>query len=158
MDNKSLAHTTWNCKYHIVFAPKYRRQIIYGQIKVDVGRILRQLCERKGVEIIEATACPDHIHMLVSIPPKLSVSSFVGYLKGKSSLMIFDRHANLKYKYGNRKFWCRGYYVDTVGRNRKIIQEYIKNQLQEDILEDQMTMKEFIDPFTGEEIKGKKRR
>ena len=158
MDNKSLAHTTWNCKYHIVFAPKYRRQIIYGQIKVDVGRILRQLCERRGVEIIEATACPDHIHMLVSIPPKLSVSSFVGYLKGKSSLMIFDRHANLKYKYGNRKFWCRGYYVDTVGRNRKIIQEYIKNQLQEDILEDQMSMKEFIDPFTGEEIKAKKRK
>jgi len=158
MDNKSLAHTTWNCKYHIVFAPKYRRQIIYGQIKADIGRILRQLCERKGVEIIEATACPDHIHMLVSIPPKISVSSFVGYLKGKSSLMIFDRHANLKYKYGNRKFWCRGYYVDTVGRNRKIIQEYIKNQLHEDILEDQMTMKEFIDPFTGEEIKAKKRK
>ncbi|QPQ30443.1 IS200/IS605 family transposase [Lysinibacillus sp. JNUCC 51] len=158
MDNKSLAHTTWNCKYHIVFAPKYRRQIIYGQIKADVGRILRQLCERKGVEIIEATACPDHIHMLVSIPPKISVSSFVGYLKGKSSLMIFDRHANLKYKYGNRKFGCRGYYVDTVGRNRKIIQEYIKNQLQEDILEDQMTMKEFIDPFTGEEIQVKKRK
>ena len=158
MDNKSLAHTTWNCKYHIVFAPKYRRQIIYGQIKADIGRILRQLCERKGVEIIEATACPDHIHMLVSIPPKISVSSFVGYLKGKSSLMIFDRHANLKYKYGNRKFWCRGYYVDTVGRNRKIIQEYIKNQLQEDILEDQMTMKEFIDPFTEEEIQAKKRK
>ena len=157
MDNKSLAHTTWNCKYHIVFAPKYRRQIIYGRIKADVGRILRQLCERKGVEIIEATACPDHIHMLVSIPPKLSVSSFVGYLKGKSSLMIFDRHANLKYKYGNRKFWCRGYYVDTVGRNKKVIQEYIKNQLQEDILEDQMTLKEFIDPFTGEEIKRSKR-
>ncbi|AVK85478.1 IS200/IS605 family transposase [Lysinibacillus sp. B2A1] len=158
MDNKSLAHTTWNCKYHIVFAPKYRRQIIYGQIKADVGRIHRQLCERKGVEIIEATACPDHIHMLVSIPPKLSVSSFVGYLKGKSSLMIFDRHANLKYKYGNGKFWCRGYYVDTVGRNRKTIQEYLKNQLQEDILEDQMSMKEFIDPFTGEEIKAKKRK
>lgn len=157
LDNKSLAHTTWNCKYHIVFAPKYRRQIIYNQIKADVGKILRQLCERKGVEIIEATACPDHIHMLVSIPPKLSVSSFVGYLKGKSSLMIFDRHANLKYKYGNRKFWCRGYYVDTVGRNRKVIQEYIKNQLQEDVLEDQMTMKEFIDPFTGEEIKRSKR-
>ncbi|MEK4231371.1 IS200/IS605 family transposase [Solibacillus sp. FSL H8-0538] len=157
MDNKSLAHTTWNCKYYIVFAPKYRRQIIYGHIKADVGRILRQLCERKGVEIIEATACPDHIHMLVRIPPKLSVSSFVGYLKGKSSLMIFDRHANLKYKYGNRKFWCRGYYVDTVGRNKKVIQEYIKNQLQEDILEDQMTMKEFTDPFTGEEIKRSKR-
>lgn len=157
MDNKSLAHTTWNCKYHIVFAPRYRRQIIYGQIKADVGRILRQLCERKGVEIIEATACPDHIHMLVSIPPKLSVSAFMGYLKGKSSLMIFDRHANLKYKYGNRQFWCRGYYVDTVGRNKKKIQEYIKNQLQEDILQDQMTMKEFIDPFTGEEIKRKKK-
>lgn len=157
MDNKSLAHTTWNCKYHIVFAPKYRRQIIYGQIKADVGRILRQLCERKDVEIIEATTCPDHIHMLVSIPPKLSVSAFMGYLKGKSSLMIFDRHANLKYKYGNRQFWCRGYYVDTVGRNKKKIQEYIKNQLQEDILQDQMTMKEFIDPFTGEEIKRKKK-
>ena len=157
MDNKSLAHTSWNCKYHIVFAPKYRRQVIYGQIKADVGRILRQLCERKGVEIIEATACPDHIHMLVKIPPKLSVSSFMGYLKGKSSLMIFDRHANLKYRYGNRQFWCRGYYVDTVGRNRKVIQEYIKNQLQEDILHDQMTMKEFIDPFTGEEIKRKKK-
>ena len=157
MDNKSLAHTTWNCKYPIVFAPKYRRQIIYGQIKADVGRILRQLCERKDVEIIEATACPDHIHMLVSIPPKLSVSAFMGYLKGKSSLMIFDRHANLKYKYGNRQFWCRGYYVDTVGRNKKKIQEYIKNQLQEDILQDQMTMKEFIDPFTGEEIKRKKK-
>ncbi len=157
MDNKSLAHTTWNCKYHIVFAPKYRRQIIYGQIKADVGRILRQLCERKDVEIIEATACPDHIHMLVSIPPKLSVSALMGYLKGKSSLMIFDRHANLKYKYGNRQFWCRGYYVDTVGRNKKKIQEYIKNQLQEDILQDQMTMKEFIDPFTGEEIKRKKK-
>ena len=157
MDNKSLAHTTWNCKYHIVFAPKYRRQVIYGKIKADIGKILRQLCERKGVEIIEATACPDHIHMLVSIPPKLSVSSFMGYLKGKSSLMIFDRHANLKYRYGNRQFWCRGYYVDTVGRNKKVIQEYIKNQLQEDILHDQMTMKEFIDPFTGEEIKRSKK-
>ncbi|MFP3917993.1 IS200/IS605 family transposase [Lysinibacillus telephonicus] len=157
MDKKSLAHTTWNCKYHIVFAPKYRRQVIYGQIKADIGRILRQLCERKGVEIIEASACPDHIHMLVSIPPKLSVSGFVGYLKGKSSLMIFDRHANLKYRYGNRKFWCRGFYVDTVGRNKKTIQEYIKNQLQEDILEDQMTMKEFIDPFTGEEINRRKK-
>ncbi|WP_346235676.1 IS200/IS605 family transposase [Lysinibacillus telephonicus] len=157
MDKKSLAHTTWNCKYHIVFAPKYRRQVIYGQIKADIGRILRQLCERKGVEIIEASACPDYIHMLVSIPPKLSVSGFVGYLKGKSSLMIFDRHANLKYRYGNRKFWCRGFYVDTVGRNKKTIQEYIKNQLQEDILEDQMTMKEFIDPFTGEEINRRKK-
>lgn len=157
MDNKSLAHTTWNCKYHIVFAPKYRRRIIYGRIKADIGKILRQLCERKGVEIIEASACPDHIHMLVSIPPKLSVSAFVGYLKGKSSLMIFDRHAHLKYKYGNRKFWCRGYYVDTVGRNKKAIEAYIKNQIQEDLLEDQMTMKEFIDPFTGEEINRRKK-
>ena len=114
MDNSSLAHTKWNCKYHIVFAPKYRRQIIYGKIKADIGIILRKLCERKGVEIHEASACPDHIHMLVSIPPKLSVSQFMGYLKGKSSLMIFDRHANLKYKYGNRQFWCTGFYVDTV--------------------------------------------
>ena len=129
-----------------------QRQIIYGQIKTDIGQILRKLCEHKGVEIIEAEACPDHIHMLVSIPPKLSVSQFMGYLKGKSSLMIFDRHANLKYKYGNRQFWCRGYYVDTVGRNKKVIEEYIRNQLQEDIASDQISMKEFIDPFTGEPI------
>ena len=113
-DSKSLSHTKWNCKYHIVFAPKYRRQIIYWKIKADVGKILRQLCEMKQVEIHEAEACPDHIHLPVSIPPSLSVSHFMGYLKGKSSLMIFDRHANLKYKYGNRHFWCRGYYVDTV--------------------------------------------
>src|SRR3712207_2162991 len=157
MDIQSLAHSKWNCKYHIVFAPKYRRQIIYGKIKKDIGQILRKLCEYKGVEIIEANACADHIHMLVSIPPKLSVAQFMGYLKGKSSLMIFDRHANLKYKYGNRHFWCRGYYVDTVGRNKKAIQEYIKNQLQEDIASDQISMKEFIDPFTGQpENKGKK--
>lgn len=149
-DNDSLSHTRWNCKYHIVFAPKYRRQIIYGKIKNDVGKILRTLCERKGVEIIEAEACPDHIHMLVSIPPKISISSFMGYLKGKSSLMIFDRHANLKYKYGNRKFWAEGYYVDTVGKNKKVIEEYIKKQLQEDIATDQIVMKEFVDPFTGE--------
>ncbi|XKH51775.1 IS200/IS605 family transposase [Chryseomicrobium palamuruense] len=155
MDNQSLAHTKWNCKYHIVIAPKCRRQVIYGKIRADICRILRQLCERKGVEIIEAEACKDYIHMLVSIPPKLSVSSFMGYLKGKSSLMIFDRHANLKYRYGNRQFWCRGYYVTTVGRNKKVIEEYIKNQLQEDVIHDQMTMKEFIDPFTGEEIKKK---
>ena len=120
-DSQSLSHTKWNCKYHIVFAPKFRRQIIYGQIKADIGKILRQLCEAKKVEIIEAEACPDHIHMLVSIPPYLSVAQFVGYLKGKSSLMIFDRHANLKYKYGNRHFWCRGYYVDTVGRTRSVL-------------------------------------
>jgi len=122
-----------------VFAPKYRRQIIYGKIKKDIGIILRKLCEWKGVEIIEAEACPDHIHMLESIPPKISVSQFVGYLKGKSSLQIFDRHANLKYKYGNRQFWCTGYYVDTVGRNRKAIEEYIRNQLQEDIASDQIS-------------------
>jgi putative transposase len=157
MDRDSLAHTTWNCKYHIVFAPKYRRQLIYGQIKTDIGVILRKLCDQKGVEIIEANACVDHIHMLVSIPPKLSVSAFMGFLKGKSSLMIFDRHANMKYKYGNRKFWCRGYYVDTVGRNKNAIQQYIKNQLQEDVVEDQISMNEYIDPFTGEAVKkGKK--
>ena len=150
MDNNSLAHTKWNCKYHIVFAPKYRRQVIYGKIKEDIGKILRKLCEQKGVEIIEAEACKDHIHMLVSIPPKLSVSSFMGYLKGKSSIMIFDRHANLKYKYGNRNFWRRGYYVDIVGRNKKVIEEYIRNQLQEDIVSDQMTLKEYIDLFTGD--------
>jgi putative transposase len=151
MDKNTLAHTKWNCKYHIVFAPKYRRRVIYGKIKVDIGKILRKLCEQKGVEIIEANLCPDHIHMLVSIPPKMSVSSFVGYLKGKSSLMIFDRHANMKYRYGNRKFWCKGYYVDTVGRNKKVIQEYIKNQLQEDIAGDQISMKEYVDPFKKEE-------
>ena len=157
MDIDSLAHSKWNCKYHIVFAPKYRRQVIYGKIKADIGRILRLLCERKGVEIIEANACPDHIHMLVSISPKLSVAQFMGYLKGKSSLMIFDRHANLNYKYDNRHFWCKGYYVDTVGRNKKVIEEYIKNQIQEDIAYEQMSLKEYIDPFTGEPVnKGKK--
>jgi len=148
-DTNSLSHTKWNCKYHIVFCPKYRRQEIYGKIKEDVGKILRKLCEAKGVEIIEAEACPDHIHMLVSIPPHLSVAQFMGYLKGKNSLMIFDRHANLKYKYGNRHFWCRGYYVDTVGRNEKKIAEYVRNQLQEDIVADQLSLKEYIDPFTG---------
>ena len=152
MDKNSLSHTTWNCKYHIVFAPKYRRQIIYGKIKVEIGKILRRLCERKGVEIIEAEACPDHIHMLVSIPPKYSVSEFMGYLKGKSSLMIFDQFANMKYRYGNRQFWCRGYYVDTVGRNKKAIEEYIRNQLKEDKEYEQLTMKELFDPFTGEPV------
>ena len=148
-DIKSLAHSKWRCQYHIVFAPKYRRQEVYSKIKADIGQILRKLCEQKGVEIIEAQACPDHIHMLVSIPPSLSVAQFMGYLKGKSSLMIFDRHANLKYKYGNRHFWCRGYYVDTVGRNKKAIAEYIKNQLAEDIAADQISIKEYMDPFTG---------
>ncbi len=153
MDKSSLAHTKWNCKYHIIFAPKYRRQVIYGKLKREIGKIIRELCERKGVEIIEAEACPDHIHMLVSIPPKLSVSEFMGYLKGKSSLMIFDKFANMKYRYGNRQFWCRGYYVDTVGRNKKVIAEYIRNQLVEDKNYEQLTMKELIDPFTGESVK-----
>ena len=148
-DTNSLSHSKWNCKYHIVFAPKYRRQVIYSKIKANIGQILRKLCEIKKVEILEANACPEHIHMLVKIPPNLSVAQFMGYLKGKSSLMIFDRHANLKYKYGNRHFWCRGYYVDTVGRNEQKIAEYVRNQLQEDIAEDQISMKEFIDPFTG---------
>ena len=152
-DNNSLAHTTWNCKYHIVFAPKYRRRVIYGQIREEIGKIIRLLCERKGITIIEAELCPDHVHMLVEIPPKYSVADIVGYIKGKSSLMIFDRHANLKYKYGNRHFWCRGYYVDTVGKNAKKIEEYIRQQLQEDIAADQLTMKEYIDPFTGEKVK-----
>ena len=157
MDKNTLAHTTWECKYHIVWAPKYRRKIVYGKLKADIGRILRDLCDRKGVEIIEAECCKDHIHIFVRIPPKYSVSEVMGYLKGKSSLMIFDRHANLKYKYGNRHFWCRGYYVDTVGKNAKRIGEYIKNQLQEDITTDQLTLKEYIDPFTGESVsKGKK--
>ena len=158
LDTESLAHTQWNCKYHIVFVPKYRRQIIYGKIKGDIGKIIRTLCDYKKVEIIEANACPDHIHMLVSIPPKMSVSSFMGYLKGKSSLMIFDRHANLKYKYGNRHFWCRGYYVDTVGRNKKAIEQYIRKQLQEDIAGDQLSIKEFVDPFTGEPVKKNKKK
>ena len=146
---QSLSNSKWNCKYPIVFAPKYRRQEVYGKLKSDIGRILRQLCEQKNVEIVEAEACPDHIHMLLSIPPNISVAQFMGYLKGKSSLMIFDRHANLKYKYGSRHFWCRGYYVDTVGRNRKAIEEYIREQLTEDSMMEQLTLKEYIDPFTG---------
>ena len=152
-DINSLSHSRWRCKYHIVFAPKYRRQVIYKEIKRDIGTILRKLCEMKDVEIIEAELCPDHVHMLVSIPPSLAVASFVGYLKGKSALMIFDRHANLKYKYGNRHFWARGYYVDTVGKNEKKIAEYIRQQLQEDIMSDQISLKEFVDPFTGKRNK-----
>ena len=155
-EKNSLSHTTWNCKYHIVFAPKFRRQSIYGKLKIDIGKVLRLLCERKHVEIIEAELCPDHIHMLVSIPPNLSISQFVGYLKGKSSLMIFDRHANLKYRYGNRHFWCRGYFVDTVGKNKRIIAEYIRNQLAEDISAGKLVQGELFDPFTGERIKKKK--
>ena len=157
MDKNRLAHTVWECKYHLVFAPKYRRKVIYGKLKADVGKILRELCDRKGIEIIEAECCPDHVHMLVQIPPKFSVSEIMGYLKGKSSLMIFDRHANLKYKYGNRHFWYRGYYVDTVGKNAKRIAEYVKNQLHEDITADQLTLKEYVDPFTGDPVNvGKK--
>ena len=148
-DINSLSHSRWRCKYHIVFAPKYRREVIYGKIKADVGKILRELCERKGVEIEAAECCKDHIHMLVSIPPHLSVSQFMGYLKSKSSLMIFDRHANLKYKYGNRHFWCRGYFVDTVGKYETAIREYINNQRTEDIMNDQISLKEYMDPFTG---------
>ena len=139
----------------MVFAPKYRRIVIYNQIKVDIGKILRKLCEQKGVEIIQAEACPDHIHMLIAIPPKYSVAQIMGYLKGKSSLMIFDRHANLKYKYGNRHFWCRGYYVDTVGKNTKKIEEYIRDQLQGDIANDQLSFFETTDSFTGEKYKKK---
>ena len=153
LDTDSLAHTKWNCKYHIVFAPKYRRQVIYGKIKADIGKMLRKLCEYKQIEILEAEACKDHIHMLISVPPKYSISQIMGYLKGKGSLMIFEKYANLKYKYGNRHFWCRGFYVDTVGRNKKAIAEYIKNQLHEDKEAEQLSIKEYIDPFTGEPTK-----
>ena len=157
MDKESLSHTSWECKYHVVFAPKFRRQVIYGKLKTDVGKILRDLCDRKGIEIIEAELCPDPVHMLIRIPPKYSVSEIMGYLKGKSSLIIFDRHANLKYRYGNRHFWCRGYYVDTVGKNAKQVQEYIRKQLQEDFMSDEISLKEYVDPFTGKPVKlGKK--
>ncbi|MBQ7050658.1 MAG: IS200/IS605 family transposase [Firmicutes bacterium] len=150
---KHLAHSSYRCEYHIVFAPKYRRREIYGQLKADIGEIIRKLCNEKKVEIIEAEACANHIHLLVSIPPYLSIAQFVGFLKGKSSLMIFDRHANLKYKYGNRHFWCRGYYVDTVGKNEKKIREYIRNQLEDDYMKDQVSLKEYMDPFTGSKSK-----
>ena len=150
---RSTAHSKYRCQYHIVFAPKYRRKEIYGTLKKDIGQILRKLCEQKDVEIIEAEACPDHIHMLVSIPPHISIAQFMGYLKGKSTLIIFDRHANLKYKYGSRSFWARGYYVYTVGRNKKVIAEYIRNQLEEDAMEDQLSIKEYTDPFTGSQSK-----
>ena len=150
---KSTAHSKYRCEYHIVFAPKYRRKEIYGQLKKDIGEILRKLCEQKGVEIIEAEACTDHIHMLVSVPPYLSIAQFMGFLKGKSSLMIFDRHANLKYKYGQRSFWCRGYFVDTAGKNETAIRNYIRNQLEEDYAKDQISLKEYTDPFTGSKNK-----
>lgn len=147
MNESSISHTKCNCKYHIVFTPKYRRKAIYGKLKAEIGTILRELCKWKNVEIIEAHACVDHIHMYVSIPTKISVAGFMGFLKGKSTLIIFERHANLKYKYGNRHFWCRGYYVDTVGRNEKAIAEYVRNQEREDMMSDQISMKEYLDPF-----------
>ena len=146
-DSNSLAHTSWNCKYHIVFIPKYRRKEIYGKLRSDIGMILRQLCEYKNVEIVEAHAMKDHIHMLVKIPPKLAVSSFMGYIKGKSSLMIFEKHANLKYKYGNRHFWADGYYVSTVGLNESTVRKYIRDQEKEDIAKDKLSVKEYEDPF-----------
>ena len=148
-DDLSLSHTRWYCKYHIVFIPKYRRKEIYGKIRTDIGQIIRQLCAYKDVEIIEAHAMPDHIHMLVRIPPKIAVSNFMGYLKGKSSLMIFERHANLKYKYGNRNFWAKGFYVSTVGLDTKKVQEYIRDQEKEDMIQDNLSSKEYKDPFKG---------
>ena len=145
----TLSHTKWLCKYHIVFTPKYRRKAIFGQYRESIGQIIRQLCNYKGVEIIEGHLMPDHVHILVSIPPKYSVSQFMGYLKGKSSLMIFDRHANLKYKFGNRHFWAEGYYVSTVGMNEATIRKYIKNQESHDIAMDKLSEKEYEDPFKG---------
>ena len=142
-DKNSLAHTTWNCKYHIVFAPKYRRKVFYKEKRIEIGKILRMLCESKKIKIVEAEVCPDHVHMLLEIPPKISVSSFMGYLKGKSSLMIYEKYPELKYKYRNREFWCKGYYVDTVGKNAKKIEEYIKRQLEEDQAGEQLTMGNF---------------
>ena len=148
-DDSSLSHTKWNCKYHIVFIPKYRRKAIYGKLRADIGQILRQLCDYKNVEIIEAHAMPDHIHMLLKIPPKISVSGFMGYLKGKSVLMIFERHANLKYRYGNRHFWAKGFFVSTVGLNTKVVEDYIRNQEKEDMVQDNLSTKEHVDPFKG---------
>ena len=147
-DNNKLSHSVWNCKYHIVFAPKYRRKVFYGEKRTEVGAILRQLCKWKGVNILEAEVCPDHVHMLVEVPPKYSISQFMGFLKGKSSLMIYEKWGNMKFKYRNRSFWCRGYYVDTAGKNTKKIQEYIKHQLEEDKVSDQLVF-DLGDPFNG---------
>ena len=145
----SLAHTKWNCKYHIVFAPKYRRKVFYEEKRIEIREILRTLCQWKGVEIIEGEVCPDHIHLLVSIPPKISVSGFMGYLKGKSSLIIFQKYGNMKFAYRNREFWCKGYYVDTVGKNTKAIKNYIAEQLKRDAESDQLSVFDPSDPFTG---------
>ncbi len=147
-DVHSLSHSKWNCKYHIVFAPKYRRKVFYEEKRIEIGEILRKLCDWYGVNIIEAEVCPDHIHMLVEIPPKHAVSSFMGFLKGKSSIMIYNKWGNMKYKYRNRQFWCRGYYVDTVGKNTQKIKDYIAHQLEEDRMSNQITMDD-IDPFHG---------
>ena len=148
-DNQSLAHTKWNCKYHIVFAPKYRRKVFFGQKRFEIGSIIRELCRWKGVELLSAEACPDHIHILVAIPPKMSVSSFMGFLKGKSSLMIYEKWGNMKFAYRNREFWCKGYYIDTVGKNTKAIKEYIADQLKRDQKSDQLAMFDPRDPFMG---------
>ena len=148
-DIHSLSHTKWNCKYHIVFAPKYRRKVFYQEKRAEVGKILRQLCEWKGVRLLEGEVCPDHVHILVEIPPKMSVSGFMGYLKGKSSTMLYEKFGELKYKYRSREFWCRGYYVDTVGKNAGRIAEYIKHQLEEDRLGEKMVMSAPGNPFTG---------
>ena len=148
-DIHSLSHTKWNCKYHIVFVPKYRRKVFYHEKRAEVGKILRQLCEWKGVRLLEGEVCPDHVHMLVEIPPKMSVSGFMGYLKGKSSTMLYEKFGELKYKYRSREFWCRGYYVDTVGKHAGRIAEYIKHQLEEDRLGEQMVMSAPGNPFTG---------
>ena len=148
-DVRSLAHTKWNCKYHVVFAPKYRRKVFYEEKRLEIGAILRELCRWKGVEIIEAEVCPDHIHMLLASPPKMSVSGFMGFLKGKSSLMIYQKWGSMKFKYRNRQFWCRGYYVDTVGKNAKAIKEYIATQLKQDKESSQMSIDDLDDPFTG---------
>ena len=148
-DIHSLSHTKWECKYHIVFAPKYRRKVFFGQMRYEIGKIIRELCRWKGVNLLEAEACPDHIHILVEIPPKFSISNFMGFLKGKSSLMIYEKWGNMKYKYRNRQFWCRGFYVDTVGKNTERIKEYIKNQLKEDAEQMQLAIEFPDDPLNG---------
>lgn len=149
MNENSISHTRWNCKYHIIWIPKYRRKVIFGKLRKEVGEIIRQLCSYKDVEIIEGSTGSDHIHLYVSIPPKYSIAQIVGYLKGKSSLMIFEKFANLKYKFGNRHFWARGYYVSTVGLNEATIKKYIREQEDADMMVDKVSVKETQDPFRG---------